>query len=277
MHKAKAYGFLGGSFDPIHKGHLNLAKGVRRSLKLDKIFLIPNAAPPHKAGNYTSYKSRLQMTDLALLSLNHRQYQVSRLEQDPEHRHYTYDTLKMLRQKYGPDTRLYFIMGMDSLLDLDTWHKGFELTDFANLAVIDRPGSDFANCPKAELKAYIADHVVYEPAPYSGIEKLEEFNQALNEPKGRIFILRVPVMDVSSTQLRAELARVSAQRSLRELELEDSADPAQLSKRDAAVLSDRHSASDSSETTVFTGTLQHAVTPQVLRYIQSRRLYQKDK
>lgn len=266
MHQAKAYGFLGGSFDPIHKGHLNLAKGVRRSLKLDKIFLIPNAAPPHKAGNTTSYESRLQMTDLALESLNHRQYQVSRIEQDPKHRHYTYDTLKQLRQKYGEDTRLYFIMGMDSLLDLDIWHRGFELTDFANLAVIDRPGSDLEHCEKQALKDYLAAHVVYEPAAFADPLQLKQFGEALKEPKGKIFILRVPVMDVSSTALRAELAKVSAQRSKRDLGLEDGSGQ-ELS-------AGAGSAARGSDITVFTGTLQHAVTPQVLRYIQNRGLYQ---
>ncbi len=253
MAEVKALGFLGGSFDPIHKGHLNLARGVRRVLHLDKIILIPNAAPPHKQGNFSSYESRVQMTNLALSTLNHRQYQVSRLEQDPSCRHYTFDTLQKLRATYGPQTRLYFIMGMDSLLDLDTWHRGTELTDFANLAVIDRPGFDLASCPKTELCAYIKEHVVFEPGLNRGrsLQDFEHFRQKLQEPCGNIFMLRAPLFDVSSTRLRGELAKLSAERSRRQLQ--------QGSSRAAAESS----------------LLQQNLCPQVLHYISTHRLYQQ--
>lgn len=257
MAAAKALGFLGGSFDPIHKGHLNLARGVRRALQLDKIILIPNAVPPHKQGNFSPYESRVQMTNLALSSLNHRQYQVSRLEQDPSCRHYTFDTLKKLRAEYGPQARLYFIMGMDSLLDLDTWHHGLELTDYANLAVIDRPGFDLAACPKAELSAYIREHVVFEPGHESGggrtLQSFDNFTRKLQEPAGNIFILRVPLFDVSSTRLRGELARLSAERSRRQLQQQSAAPEASSSL------------------------LQQTLCPQVLHYITAHRLYQQDK
>lgn len=207
MERPKALGFLGGSFDPIHKGHLHLAQEVRRTFNLDKIVLIPNAHPPHKAGNYTSYADRLKMSALALQALNHRQYEISTLEQDAAKAHYTADTLKLLRLQYGPEARLFFIMGMDSLLTLDTWHEGLTLTDSAHLAVLLRPGYTLNLADEAalsaQLKAYLEQKLVT-AAPDSA-----EFKAAAAKPCGRIFIVHSREYAVSSTQLRADLAALN--------------------------------------------------------------------
>lgn len=227
-HAAKALGFLGGSFDPIHRGHLHLAQEVRKVFALDKIYLIPNASPPHKERNFSSYENRLQMSRLALSSLNHRQYQVSLLEQDPGKLHYTYDSLKALRSRYGAQARLYFIMGMDSLLALDSWYRGLELTDFTNLVVLPRPHyclnyentalptakpSDQQTNPESAqrtadtvlseaLKNYLKEHVVKENAP--------DFNRQKFCTQGKIFLLNSRQFDISSTRLRATLTALSA-------------------------------------------------------------------
>ena len=209
MDRPKALGFLGGAFDPIHKGHLHMAQVVRRYFSLDKIYLIPNACPPHKQGSFSSYQDRLQMSKLALQSLNCRQYQVSTLEEESTQRHYTYDTLSKLRAHYGADARLFFILGMDSLLQLHTWHRGLELTDFAHLVVLTRPGYrfDLQQINDRVLKAYLSAHLV----PFDPHQ--QNFKQATMLPLGKIFLVPSREDDVSSTQLRAQLAALSVQAS----------------------------------------------------------------
>ncbi len=203
MEQPKALGFLGGAFDPIHKGHLHLAQQCRRVFALDKVYLIPNANPPHKDGSFSSFEERLQMSRLALKSLNRRQYQVSTLEEESTHCHYTYDTLQALRTKYGPKARLFFIMGMDSLLMLHTWHRGLELTDFAHVVAFTRPGYYFNldTIADSALKNYLTAHIT----PLQD----ESFKQQVQQPQGRVFILPSQEDDVSSTQLRAQLAALS--------------------------------------------------------------------
>lgn len=132
-------GVLGGSFDPPHLGHLAIASEAFHAQRLERVLFVPAAAPPHKGeGERTAAATRLELTSLAI-------------EGDPRFATsgveierglvYTADTLHALGQRYGGHD-LVFIMGSDSLLQLETWHEPDDLLSICTLAVAARPGDD---------------------------------------------------------------------------------------------------------------------------------------
>lgn len=155
----KRLGLLGGSFNPVHNDHLLLSEYVREHLHLEKVVLIPNAVPPHKDVPTVSWQHRLKMLKLAVA--DHPGLEISEIESSPQERHFTFDTLNALRKQYGPERALFFIMGMDSFLALDTWYRGLELSNLANLVVMGRKGCP-ATAISPALKAYMRTHCVYE-------------------------------------------------------------------------------------------------------------------
>jgi len=129
-------GILGGTFDPVHLGHTLPAKVVAKHLSLDKVLLIPASIPPHKAPPNISAKQRVEMVKLAceaepLFSCDDR-------ELNRNGHSYTVDTLIELSQSH-PNTRLYFILGLDSLLTFTTWHKYQEILSLCHIVVNTRP------------------------------------------------------------------------------------------------------------------------------------------
>jgi nicotinate-nucleotide adenylyltransferase len=130
-------GILGGTFDPIHIGHLILAEEAWFQLRLDRIYLAPAGNPPHKLGRrMTPVEDRLCMAELATADVEYAL--VSRIDADRPGPHYTSDLVRLLRQQVGPGTDIYFLMGMDSLRDLPTWHEAQWLVDNARLAALSR-------------------------------------------------------------------------------------------------------------------------------------------
>lgn len=128
-------GFYGGTFDPIHLGHMYVAFEVKKQLNLSKIFFIPNSRPPHKVdSSYVSYAHRKNMLELAIKGFDG--LDISDIEAD-EKIHYTIDTLRILKAMY-PKEKLYFIIGEDSLRDLDTWRNPQFLGRYASLVVFAR-------------------------------------------------------------------------------------------------------------------------------------------
>jgi nicotinate-nucleotide adenylyltransferase len=132
-------GLLGGTFDPIHNGHLSLADYVLNALELDSILFIPAARPPHKGhATVTSFKHRSAMVKIAVLDKP--RFFVSDMELQRSGPSYSIDTLKELRVLLGPEVHLFFIIGMDAFVELETWKNGKQLLDYADLAVVARPG-----------------------------------------------------------------------------------------------------------------------------------------
>jgi nicotinate-nucleotide adenylyltransferase len=130
-------GLLGGTFDPIHIGHLRPAIEARDAIGLAEIRLIPNHIPPHRAHPFCSSEQRLAMVKLA--AAENAGFVVDERELRRDTPSWTIDTLIELRQAL-PDTPLCFLMGMDSLLGLPGWHRWQELLDHAHLVVSVRPG-----------------------------------------------------------------------------------------------------------------------------------------
>src|SRR6478736_2747786 len=132
-------GLYGGSFDPVHYGHLLLAECARETLALDEVWLLPAAVPPHKqTRELAPAKHRLAMLDLALGG--HEQIKSSRLEIDRGGVSYTVDTLTNIREQQ-PGATLFFLMGADSLHDLPTWREPARICDLATIAVVRRGGA----------------------------------------------------------------------------------------------------------------------------------------
>lgn len=130
-------GIFGGTFDPIHIGHLILAEEAWFQLKLDCIYLIPAADPPHKRNRkLTLAHHRLQMLALATADIDY--LQISRIDVDRPGPHYTSDMIRIFRQQLGEDVDIYFLMGMDSLRDLPTWHEALWLVENCKLVALSR-------------------------------------------------------------------------------------------------------------------------------------------
>lgn len=132
-------GIFGGSFDPVHYGHLLLAECCRETLRLDEVWLIPAAVPPHKQSReLAAAKHRLQMLELALGG--HEQIRVSEIELQRGGVSYTVETLSAVREQQ-PDATLFLLMGADSLRDLPTWREPARICELAIPAVVRRGGT----------------------------------------------------------------------------------------------------------------------------------------
>ena len=130
-------GVFGGTFDPIHIGHLILAQEAWFQLRLDRVYLVPAADPPHKQERrLISVEDRIHMAQLATADVDY--VRVSRIDADRPGPHYTSDMVRLVQAEAGPNTEIYFLMGMDSLRDLPTWHEAAWLVEHARLVALSR-------------------------------------------------------------------------------------------------------------------------------------------
>ena len=131
-------GVFGGSFNPIHLGHLLVADDVRRGLRLNRVLFVPTCRPPHKRGPMTPYRHRLAMTKLAIAGESG--FELCRIEELRPGPSYTVDTLAGLKTLY-PGAALYFVVGSDQYDEVSGWHQPQLLTRLARVVVISRPGT----------------------------------------------------------------------------------------------------------------------------------------
>lgn len=135
----KKVGIFGGTFDPVHIGHLRLALELKQQLGLDEMRLVPCHRPPHRDAPQVSSAQRVEMLRLALQSCPELQLDERELQRDKPS--YTYDTLCELRAEVGDEVSLVLCMGEDAFAGLATWHRWQELLELAHIAVIARPVS----------------------------------------------------------------------------------------------------------------------------------------
>ena len=173
-------GVLGGTFDPIHNGHLWLAEAARDSLALDKVLFVPAGEPPHKCGRRIApAPHRAQMVALALK--DHPHFEMSRVDLDRPGPHYSVDMLTRLRAGYQLSADdCFFIIGADSLMDLPTWYSSRRLLELCRLAVAHRSG--------------------YQP-------DLSDLRAQLPRLPQRIVWIELPGIHISATALRAAVAQ----------------------------------------------------------------------
>lgn len=186
--KHQAIGFLGGSFDPIHNGHLLPAIEVAEQLQLQQLFLMPNHIAPHKSGSHCNAQQRAKMVQLAVQSQPTLAIDTRELNRHTPS--YTIDTLKEIRAQY-PQTPICFVMGMDSLINFDSWYQWQDILSYCHLVVCARPGwqGEFNSNVQALLDG-------------QQTEQLSELHQLLN---GKIYFQKTQQYDISSTQIRAQL------------------------------------------------------------------------
>jgi nicotinate-nucleotide adenylyltransferase len=135
--RKRRVGVFGGTFDPIHIGHLILAEEAWFQLQLDRVYLAPAGDPPHKQGRRMApVEDRIRMAELA--SAEEAYVFVSRIDADRPGPHYTVDMVQLLQAQEGPDTEIYFLMGMDSLRDLPAWHNPRWLVEHTRLVALSR-------------------------------------------------------------------------------------------------------------------------------------------
>lgn len=158
-------GLYGGTFDPVHYGHLLLAERCREELELDEVRFIPAGDPPHKSrADLTSGKARAEMLEFA--TAGNPRLTVDRRELDRPGRSYTFETLEQLHRE-SPDAELYFLMGADSLADLPQWREPQRIAELALIVAVnrgDRPLPDQFSLT-ATLGATIASRVLFVSMP----------------------------------------------------------------------------------------------------------------
>ncbi len=189
--KEERIGLLGGTFNPIHLGHLRAAEEVRSRLALDRVLLIPSYIPPHKQPTYmASPDERFAMVELA--AHDHPCLAASSLEIEAQERSYSIITLNKVKTRY-PDAWIFFILGVDAFLEIETWKSYREVLEQCRFIVISRPGFDLAAARNALPPEYEGNFHDVREAEDVGEDLLEKF---------RIFLLPIPAVDVSSTEIR---------------------------------------------------------------------------
>lgn len=184
----KKIAIMGGTFDPIHYGHLVAAETVRQELSIEKVIFIPTGKPPHKDNKKVAHNEhRYLMTVLA--TVTNPFFDVSRIEIDRPGTTYTIDTLKEIRQYCSPDTKIFFISGADAINEILTWKKHEELLSTCNFVAVTRPG-------------------------YNKEKLLENTNYFEKKFGSKIYIIEVPALAISSTDIRN---RVVAKKTIKYL------------------------------------------------------------
>jgi nicotinate-nucleotide adenylyltransferase len=131
-------GVFGGTFDPIHIGHLAAVQDAADALHFDRVLFVPNSHPPHKSQSPVSPAGdRVAMVQLSLA--DNPEFELSMVEFERDGPSYTLDTLQILRERVSPDTELYFLTGCDALAHLHTWHRPHELLEEFHVVIMDRP------------------------------------------------------------------------------------------------------------------------------------------
>ncbi len=187
-------GILGGTFDPIHMGHLRTAEEIGEAFNLEKVYLIPSALPPHKTKKPpTLFVHRLAMVRLA--AAESPMLEASDLEGKRTGFSYSIETLKEFYKILGPELELFFILGTDAFLEIKTWKEYTSLFDYADFVIINRAGYK-----SEKLEELLSD-------PELGLKSTHKPDSFL-APSGKTLILTAPtLMDISSTCIREMVSK----------------------------------------------------------------------
>jgi len=182
-------GILGGTFDPVHFGHLRPALEIHEALGLDEVRLVPCLQPPHRPQPVASGRQRLAMLQAAVMG--HPAFSIDERELGREGPSYTFDTLVSLKEEPG-NRSLCLMIGMDAFRGLPTWHRWHELIDLCHMVVMTRPGAEPPG--QGELADFVKLHRV------RGIDKLG------TQASGLLLFHNVTHLDISGTQIRKLLS-----------------------------------------------------------------------
>jgi nicotinate-nucleotide adenylyltransferase len=182
-------GILGGTFNPIHFGHLRTAEETGLELHLEKVYLIPSASPPHKNRDpITPFPHRLAMARLGLGNSN--LLEILDLEGRRPGLSYSIETLREFHRTHGPDLELFFILGTDAFLEIETWKEYKKLFDYAHFVIIQRPGYSWKKMDPLLLNLGLE------------IQKTAGTREVTARSGKRIILFAPTLMDISSTRIR---------------------------------------------------------------------------
>lgn len=192
-------GLFGGTFNPIHRCHLTIATQIRERLSLDQILFIPTGEPPHKPpDNLAPASHRLEMVRLAIA--DDPAFALSDIEVRRAAKSYSFDTVRALRDHYGPGADLSFIIGLDAFLEFPSWKQAPDLLRLCHFIVVSRTGMSFAA---------LADRP---PLPAISRQALESLDRRTQDrldvllPEGtRLTCVRLPPCDISASDIRQRL------------------------------------------------------------------------
>lgn len=203
MSTLKRIGILGGTFDPIHNAHLACAEAVLELFQLDEVRFIPCANTPHREQPLRSAEDRCNMVSLAIATNKH--FILDKRECQREGLSYSVDTLKSLKQEFGENSSLFFIMGIDAFQGILTWKAPDQLLGLCHLLVLGRPNyqHDFSD----KLSTFVEAH------------RCDRISSLLENTSGCIYFIEGPMLDISATTIRQafDLTSTNAVASIRAL------------------------------------------------------------
>jgi nicotinate-nucleotide adenylyltransferase len=193
-------GLLGGTFNPIHFGHLRMAQELAQSLSLDEVRFIPAANPPHKVAPSVSATDRAEMVKLGIADNTTFKFDDSELRRSGAS--YMVDTLQSLRAELSDETSLVLFMGSDAFTEFNRWHHWEEIINLCHIALVERPTAiNAAPLPQA-LKSFLHNH------------HTNNINDLHHTSAGYVIMQAITALDISSTAIRNQLAAKQSARYL---------------------------------------------------------------
>ena len=183
-------GLFGGTFNPIHLGHLRAAMEIEEAFSLDRVLFIPAAVPPHKTPeNVLPFSRRSRMVRLAIAG--HPSFRVSDVEQRSKGKSYSIRTLRYFHKVYGRKVDLFFILGLDAFGEINTWKDYQQLFPLSHFVVMDRPGYR-----RSHLKEFLRQEIA------SDFVFLPKESRFLHPSGHSVYFFSITLMDISSTLIR---------------------------------------------------------------------------
>lgn len=208
--------YLGGTFDPVHKGHLQLAEELAGRLNLQEIFLMPCYQAVHKEQVSATAEQRLAMLELAITEYSG--LVIDKREINREKPSYTYDSLMEIRAQ-SDEEAICFVLGTDALMHFSKWYRAQEIADLAHLIVIERPARSFDLCGReteeGKTECQISDRldvqhtytrdVQLNQVLALGFKEVDNSDLLAASPVGLLIRVRLSLLDISSTEIRARV------------------------------------------------------------------------
>lgn len=192
---AQRIGILGGTFNPVHEGHLAAAEEVRERLQLERVLFIPAFIPPHKVEDLPSAAQRLEMVRLAVSGNSC--FEASDIELRRGGRSFTIDTIAELRE-ITPAAELFFLAGIDSFLEIKTWKEWQRLLSLCTFVVLSREGYLFADLERTGLFGTKSDVL-------AALDERRTSMATLDAGGATVVLMRIPFFEISSTDIRDRL------------------------------------------------------------------------
>ena len=193
-------GLFGGTFNPVHRCHLEAATQTQRRLRLDHILFIPSGDPPHKKSfSLAPASHRLEMVRIAIKDIP--AFKITDVEMRRSNKSYSIETVHELQKEFGPEAELFFIIGLDAFLELHTWKQASDLLRTCHFVVLARPGSTFTSLLKMSLLPSM------DRAPFLALDTQRALQVDVPLPGGMsLILLSIPPCYVSASDIRYRIA-----------------------------------------------------------------------